>query len=85
MDNQYFDFNKDIKQVIRKNIRKYRKIRGYTQEQLALMAEISYDFMRRIETGHGFSIQTLYKLAVCLDVSVDELMEIKKDINLTSV
>ena len=30
-----FNFNKDIKKIIANNIRKYRKEKGYTQEQLA--------------------------------------------------
>ena len=59
------------------NIRKYRKARKLTQEELAESAEISYDFMRRIESTSGkcgFSVYTLYKLALALNVSVDELM-----------
>lgn len=59
------------------NIRKMRKERKYTQEELAEFADISYDFMRRIEsTGGkcGLSVYTLYRLALALDVTVDELM-----------
>ena len=78
-DEKFFDFNSNIKEVIVKNIRKYRKQKGYTQEQVALMCEISYDFMRRIETRKcGFSIQTLYKIAIVLECGVDALMEIKE-------
>lgn len=61
------------------NIKKYRKMRKYTQEELAESAEISYDFMRRIESTSGtcgFSVYTLYKLALALNVGVDELMDI---------
>jgi len=77
-EEKFFDFNPNIKEVIVKNIRKYRKQKGYTQEQLALMCEISYDFMRRIETGKGgFSIKTLYKIAIVLECGVDCLMELK--------
>ncbi len=68
-----------LRSKISYNIRKYRKIRNYTQEELAEFADISYDFMRRIESSKGqcgFSIFTLYKLALALNVSVDELMEI---------
>ena len=76
---KFFEFVPNIKAVIAKNIRKYRKEKGYTQEQVALMAEISYDFMRRIESGKGeigFSIQTLYKIALVLECGVDALMEL---------
>jgi len=74
----FIDFNPNIKTTISKNIKRVRKTRGLTQEQLALNAEISYDFMRRIESKKihsGFSVNTLYKIACVLDVSVDELME----------
>ena len=77
-EEKFFEFNPNIKTVIVKNIRKYRKQMGYTQEQVALMCDISYDFMRRIETGKGgFSIQTLYKIAIVLECGVDALMELK--------
>lgn len=74
----------ELKSKISINIKKYRKIRHLTQEELAEQADISYDFMRRIESSHGkcgFSVMTLYKLAMALDVSVDELM----DRNLSSI
>ncbi len=68
----------NLRSKISYNIRKYRKIRNYTQEELAEFADISYDFMRRIESSNGecgFSVFTLYKLALALNVGVDELME----------
>ncbi len=77
-EEKFYNFNSNIKEVIAKNIRKYRKIKNLTQEQLALRAEISYDFMRRIETGKGkigFSVQTLYKIATVLEVSIDLLIK----------
>ena len=73
---KFYDFNPNIKGVISSNIRKYRKLRGYTQEQLALYTELSYDFIRRIETSggkSGFSVETLYKIATVLEVSMDDL------------
>lgn len=69
-----------LKGKISYNIRKFRKEKKYTQEELAEYADISYDFMRRIESSDGtcgFSVFTLYKLALALNVSVDELMGIK--------
>jgi len=68
-----------LKGKISYNIRKIRKEKKYTQEELAEFADISYDFMRRIESSDGtcgFSVYTLYKLALALNVSVDELMGI---------
>ena len=72
----------ELKNKISVNIRKYRKQKHLTQEELAENANISYDFMRRIESTKGkcgFSVYTLYKLSLALNVSIDELME--KDLN----
>ena len=73
---------KTLKKDISINIRKFRKQRHYTQEELAEYADISHDFLRRIETTDGtcgFSVYTLYKLALALDVSLDDLVETIKD------
>lgn len=78
IDEKFYDFNPNIKKVIAANIRKYRKLRGLTQEQLALLAELSYDFIRRIETSEGksgFSVVTLYKIATVLEVPLDYLTQ----------
>lgn len=68
----------ELRSKISFNIRKYRKMRKYTQEELAEYADISYDFMRRIESKEGkcgFSVYTIYKLSLALNVSLDELLE----------
>jgi len=68
----------ELKGQISFNIRKYRKEKHLTQEELAESANISYDFMRRIETSKGkcgFSVYTIYKIALALNVSMDELFE----------
>lgn len=78
IDEKFYDFNPNIKKVIASNIRKYRKLRGFTQEQLALLTELSYDFIRRIETSEGksgFSVVTLYKIATVLEVPLDYLTQ----------
>ena len=74
---KFYDFNPNIKKIIASNIRKYRKLKGYTQEQLALYTELSYDFIRRIETSggkSGFSVYTLYKIATVLEIKLDDLL-----------
>ena len=71
---KFYEFDKDIKKTIIKNIRKVRKEKGYTQEDVALMSEISYGFYKGIETGKkGFSVETIYKISVVLEVSLDFL------------
>ena len=78
IDEKFYDFNPNIKKVIASNIRKYRKLRGLTQEQLALLAELSYDFIRRLEYKKGAvgcSIDTLYKISIVLGVTMDKFFE----------
>lgn len=78
---KFYEFNPNIKRIIALNIRKYRKLRGLTQEQLALYSELSYDFVRRIETSQGksgFSVNTLYKIATVLEVKLDDLIKEQK-------
>ena len=69
---KFYDFNPNIKGIISANIRKYRKERGLTQEQLALYTELSYG------GKSGFSVETLYKIATVLEVSMDELTKNEK-------
>lgn len=69
-----FDFNKNIKKIIALNIRKYRKEKGYTQEELALYTDRSFEFIRRIESEEGkrgFSVETLWRIALVLEHPVD--------------
>ena len=44
-----FNFDKNIKEIVSKNIKKYRLKAGITQEQLAVDIGKSYDFVRRLE------------------------------------
>lgn len=67
-----------IYDVIRRNIKKYRKMRGMTSAQLAEKTNLSHDFIRQIEsekTRYNFSVETFYKIAVALDVDLDKLVE----------
>ena len=73
-----FEFEKNIMSKVSSNIRKYRKIAGITQEQLAVDIEKSYDFVRRIEYKNGeigCSVDTLYRISVVLNVTMDKLFE----------
>ncbi len=73
-----FKFNKNIMETISKNVRKYRKLAGLTQEQLAVDIEMSYDYLRRFESQlgrEGLSIMSLYKISVVLGVSMDKFFE----------
>lgn len=48
-----FQFKPNIKEILAKNIRKYRIEKGYTQEQLAVYTDRSFEFIRKIETDYG--------------------------------
>jgi len=76
------EFDYDIYNTIRKNIKICRKQRKMTSEQLAELVDLSHDFIRQIESekvANSFSVDTLYRIAVALDVSVDVLMGIQND------
>ena len=73
-----FEFDENIMVKVSANIKKYRKIAGITQEQLAIDIGKSYDFMRRLEFKKGAigcSIDTLYRISVVLGVTMDKFFE----------
>jgi len=73
-----FVFKDNIKEIIAKNVRKFRIEKGYTQEQLAVYTDRSFEFIRRIETDfgrRGFSIETLYRIAVVLEKDIDSFFK----------
>ena len=59
--------------IIRKNIRKYRKEKNYTQQQLADDTDLSVDYIGEIESltkNKSFSIVTLGRIADVLEVDI---------------
>lgn len=71
-------FNKNIYNTIRKNIRKYRREKGITSQQLAEMVDLSHDFIRQIQSdkaAYNFSVDTFYKISVALGVTMDMLIQ----------
>ena len=74
------EFDHDIYDTIRKNIKKYRNLKNMTAAQLAELVDLSHDFIRQIESekvAYNFSVETFYRISVALNVSLDKL--IKKD------
>ena len=64
---------------IGKRIRKYRKLKNLSQEQLAEKINISTTHMSHIETGSTkLSLQVLVDLATILEVNTDNLIFEKK-------
>lgn len=71
-------FDEDIYNTIRRNIKKYRKEKGLTAAELAELVGRSHDFIRQIESekvAYNFSVDTLYRISVVLEVSIDKLIE----------
>ena len=77
-----FDFSYNYMKDVSLNIRKYRKIAGITQEQLAADVEKSYDFIRRLDFKKGdigCSLDTLYRISVVLNQPIGKFFEKNKD------
>lgn len=73
-----FAFDENIMVKVSANIKKYRRIAGITQEQLAVDVGKSYDFIRRLEFKKGAigcSIDTLYRISVVLGITMDKFFE----------
>ena len=65
--------------LIAGNIKKYRKEKGITQAVLAEEVGVSHEFIRRIESKKGiktFSVDTLYRISLALDIDISKLFEI---------
>lgn len=71
----------EVQEILARNIKYYRKLKGYTQEQLAEKTKISTNYIGTIEIGKKYpSPQTLEKLSVALEVSALNFFE-KEHIN----
>lgn len=74
----HYDFDNDLYNTIRKNIRKYRIERNLTSAQLAEEVGLSHDFIRQIQSekaAYNFSVETLYKISVVLGIKLDDLIQ----------
>ena len=66
----------DIQRVVAERIKKIRKKKGITQEQLAELAGLNRTHLYRLETGkQSMTLRTLKILADTLDVRVRELVK----------
>ncbi|MFC1485389.1 helix-turn-helix domain-containing protein [bacterium] len=63
--------------MLSENVKKYRKLKGWSQQKLADKAKISYNALTKLEQGKAKhpTIQTVVKIANALGVSVDELVK----------
>lgn len=78
------EFKKDdenyIYQLIGKNIKKYRKLKGWTQEKLAEEINYSLSFISGIESAYHqtFSLGALWRISRVLEVDFCKLCEDEK-------
>lgn len=52
-----------------------------TSAKLAEMVDLSHDFIRQIQSDkvrYNFSVETLYKISIALNVSLDDLVKKEK-------
>ena len=75
-----------VYELVSKNIKKIRKAKGLTQEQLATKMDYSTQFISNIESKNHqtFSLGTLWRLALVLDIDISLLFkeeDIKKNSN----
>ncbi len=73
--NKDYKFNPEMYKTVAKNVRKYRKEKGLSIDELSKYAEIKKEFLQNFElaeTNMPISIYDLYKISVILDTSIDQ-------------
>ena len=68
----------EIYELIAKNIKHQRKMKGITQQELAKMTGYSYAYIRRIEgenCSKNFSILTVYNICEALDIEISSIFQ----------
>lgn len=72
-----FDRNNEnyVYELVSKNIKKIRKEKGLTQEQLANKMQYSTQFISNIESKNHqtFSLGTLWRLSLVLNIDIKDL------------
>ena len=66
-----------VYELVSQNIKKQRKLKGLTQEQLAEKMDYSTQFISNIESKNHqtFSLGTLWRIALVLDIDIAELFK----------
>jgi len=66
---------KDLAVSFGKKLREVRKLKGISQDKLALVAEIDRSYVGRIERGEvNITLEKVYVLAEALECNVTELL-----------
>ena len=76
MMNNYKNFNPNFRDVICKNIKKYRKEKNIRLMDLAEILEVSPEYLKRLESPSderkNCSLKMLYKLSIIPDKKIDD-------------
>lgn len=64
-----FETTDEIIMEVAVRFRKLRKLKKISQQQLALMSNVSYGTIKRFESTGEISLHTLTKLCVALDIT----------------
>lgn len=71
--------NKDYMPIIYRNIKKYRKESGYRLIEVAEILDMSYDYLRRIESNNDLvktcSLKLLIKFSILYNKSLDDFIK----------
>ena len=69
--------NIQLQKIIGERIREIRESKGISQQDLAAACNFEKSNMWRIEAGKtNFTISTLYKISMALDVKLAELVDV---------
>lgn len=69
---------KNLSQLVRMNIRKYRKMRNYTMQELADKTEFTHGYVRDLESlgiDKTPTLEALGKFANALDIDIIQLFD----------
>ena len=80
MDNMNYNFHDDYYyyDIVRKNIRKYRKMANLTQQQLADAIDVSMHYISQIESANPnkyFTLVVIGRIADALNIDIKLLFE----------
>jgi len=72
--------DKDIKLQVGRNIKSYRKKRGYTQEKLSELSGVDYKYLQKLEGKNppNIKVETIARLAKALKLNPDKLLSSKE-------
>ena len=76
----------DLKLALGNNIKHYRQLKGYSQEEFSELIDVSQQTLSRIERGKNFlTSETLEKVSQILGIKVYELFMHNEDYTCTNV